>query len=149
MLKNRDISEFNSRLSPKTAGRVQLLIKGLNPSLKFIYECLNGTIELDDSTQRFTEDGKIRWFRKSIYKAMLEWLPTQGIKEKPTADDFGKHINKALQFDLDNPKWKTNWKTREDYFYEMPSRKVAMERFAQVVADAAPEVVFFSYSEQT
>ena len=149
MLKNKDISQFNSRSSPKTAGRVQLLIKGLNPSLKFVYECLNGTTEVSTDIQRIQEDGKVRWFRKGLYKAMLGWLPTQGIKTKPTADDFGKHVSKAFSFDLDNPKWKTNWKTREDYFYELPSRKVGMERFANTIADAPAEVVFFDYTEQT
>ena len=125
-----------------------MLIKGLNPSLKFIYELLNGSIILDDSTQRIV-DGKTRWFRKNLYKTLLEWLPTQKIKDTPTSDDFGKHISKALCFEYDNPKWKTNWKTREDYFYELQSRKIAMERFAHVIADASPEHVFFDYTEQT
>ena len=146
MLKNRDISEFDPRLSPKTAARLQLLLKSLSPAMKFVYELVAGNIILSDKTQS-TSSGKIRWARKALYKDMLEWLPTQGIKEVPTADDLGKSLNKALTFELDNQKWKTNWKTRDDYYYEVADITVAMERFAKNIADTSPAQTFFNYEE--
>lgn len=145
-LQSRNISRFNPRDFPTTKARVDMMIRSLPPSYKFIFELLNGSASMSDKTVLKESNATERWQRNGLYGDLLEWCYSQGIRYVPSADDFGKAMSKAFCFEQDNPHWRSNWKSRKDgYFYEMPPKRECMKRYAKNICVASPELVFFDY----
>lgn len=149
-LNRRDISKFNPRIFPKTQARVDMQLKGIGTSARFVYELLNGTAPLGEDTM--TVDGTSRRFnRNMLYADFTEWCNTRKVFP-PTPDDFGKNVAKSLDFVSDDKNWRVNWSKRvngkNEYFYKLNSVKEAMRRFAKNVLEVDPHMVFFAYDQQ-
>jgi len=149
-LLNRDISNFNPRIFPKTKARLDIQLLSLPTASKFIYELLNGTAPLDEETM--TVDGLRRRFkRNSLYADMVEWCKISRAYP-PSTDEFGKTINRFLDFTKDNANWKTSWSKkvngRNEYYYQLSSLAEFQKRFAKNALDCNPEDIFFNYIQQ-
>ena len=146
-LLHRDISEFNPRVFPKTQARVDLQIRSLGTSTRFIYELLSsgGVVSEDTTTYHGAE---LRFSRNKLYEDLINWCNIHK-KYPPTQDDFSKAISKALGFADDDPKWRTSWCKKvggkNEYQYRIKSMGHAQQRFAQNIIGAPPKMVFFNY----
>lgn len=151
-LTSRDISEFNPRNFPVTHARVDLMLRSLSPTNKFIIDLLGKNINLESGTEvTLNATGAIRWFRNHLYQDYLNWCDSQKIRYPSSLTDFGKTISLAFGFEKqDCANWRVNWKHKTlGYYYQLDSRKEGMKRFAELLLNVPPELVFFGYNEES
>lgn len=149
-LKRRDISKFVPQDYPHNQARLEMMLTSLPLPKKFIYSVLNGDIDLSESVVETTPDGEARWNRNALYSDLMKWSKSQGFQYVPKADEFGKAMKDAFNFEQDNENWRTNWKNKNTgYYYKIPTLKVAMERFAKNICNAEPGMLFFGYEGDT
>ena len=149
-LKNRDISEFNPRSFPKTDARIDMQKLSLNTATRFIYELLEGNVLLTDGCMT-TEGVSKRFKRNMLYQDLLHWCKLNNKQYPPTTDEFGKTIARTLDFNKDNPNWKTSWckkvENKNEYFYKLNSFAEAQERFSKTIFESEASKVFFNYDQ--
>lgn len=151
VLKSRDISGFSPRDFPNTKARMTLMIRSLPLPERFIYEVLNGSALVENKTIVKAPDGiQSRCYRNAFHSDCLDWCKKLGFRFMPGADELGKAMSKIFAFDQDNPKWRSNWKSKtQGYFYQLPSRTECMKRFAENICNADPTLVFFDYEDES
>jgi hypothetical protein len=146
-LLNRDISQFNPRVFPKTEARIELQMKSLSHSYQFIYEVLCGNEVLSEDT--IVDKAPLRFSRNGLYRDFLAWCQVQQKKHPPSSEDFGKAVAKCFNFTQDNETWRTSWtkkiKGKNVYVFQFKSRAEAMSRFASNLFQVTPSQVFFNY----
>ncbi|MGJ7553345.1 primase-helicase family protein [Variovorax sp. RB3P1] len=149
-LMNRDISNFNPKVFPKTQARVDLQIRGLSTTQRFVYELLTGDAQISDDTLTVVES-KHKFHRNRLYADFVSWCNIKKINFIPSHDDLGRTMSKVLEFEKDNANWRTNWSRKvegkTEYFYQVNSAKEAMERFAMNICEVPASMVFFNYEQ--
>lgn len=145
-LMKRDISKFNvNGEQPKTKAWAEQMKMNFLPEIKFIYSILNSDLDLSNETLS-NKGGKLIWKRNKLHRDMLEFCKIHNVKWMPSHDALGKAMQKVFKFELDNPNWSSNWKTRNDgYYYAIPDIKECQRRFAENFVKASPELIFFNY----
>lgn len=150
-LATRDITQFNPRNFPKTQARVELQIRGLGTSARFLYELLKGEVGVSQETLKVV-GLEHRFNRNMLYADFVEWCNMTKKAFIPSQDDLGKTIAKILDFEADSPNWRTNWMSKvngkSEYHYKFSSTKEAMDRFARNVCEVHPKMVFFNYDHK-
>lgn len=150
-LSTRDISQFNPRVFPKTQARVDMQIRGLSTSARFLYELLKGEVGVSKETLKVV-GLEHRFNRNLLHADFTEWCNITKKSFIPSQDDLGKTISKILDFEADSPNWRTNWMSKvngkSEYHYKFSSTKEAMERFAKNVFEVDPNMVFFNYEHK-
>jgi hypothetical protein len=150
-LSTRDISNFNPRHFPKTQARVDMQIRGLSTSARFLYELLKGEVGVSQETLKIV-GLEHRFNRNLLHADFTEWCNNTKKSFIPSQDDLGKTISKILDFESDSPNWRTNWMSKvngkSEYHYKFSSTKEAMDRFAKNVFEVHPKMVFFNYEHK-
>ena len=150
-LKNRDISNFAPRDFPNTKARMNLMIRSLPLPERFIYEVLNGSALVENKTiVKAPDNSQSRCYRNAFHADCIDWCKNLGFRFMPSADELGKAMSKIFSFEQDNPKWRSNWKSKtQGYFYQLPSKTECMKRFAKNICNADPTLVFFDYEDES
>lgn len=84
------------------------------------------------------------WGGDKSAEGRLKAMITEGVN---SIND--KAMSKVFAFDQDNPKWRSNWKSKtQGYFYQLPSKTECMKRFAKNICNADPTLVFYDYDDE-
>lgn len=127
-LLHRDISDFNPRNIVKTQAKTELQYKSSDLDIKFLIDWLEGNIDIKNEFKR-----ENYYFQKEFFHLFQEWVSTYHNKSSyvPNEREFRKTLNKAFNFDKDEPKWRQNWKlTSGVYVYKFKDKSVLRELFA-------------------
>lgn len=143
-LMNRDISNYNTLEIPRSQEKIDLQLRGIDLHKRFLLEILNHDIEFFEGV---VVSNKI--YRQRLYEQYVDYVkrfaPGSYIQ---SINEFGKLVNKAFDYDKENPKWRTNWKdTSGRYFFQKYSEMEMQKRFAKNIMNCEPESIFFQHDD--
>lgn len=145
-LLHRDISNFNPRNLVKTKAKSELQYKSSDLDIKFLIDWLQDEIEIKND---FKRENKIPngsdYFQKEFFHLFQEWVSTYHNKSSyvPNEREFRKTLNKAFNFDKDEPTWKTKWKLSGGvYVYRFKDKTTLKSLFAENIFKDKVENIF-------
>ena len=142
-LMNRDISAFDPNVIPMTKEKTDLTLKSAALPVKFLVDLLNN--DFDTEEKLFRVDGKV--YRKEMYNAFIEYAKiTNKNGYIESIKEFNTAIVKIFNFEVENEKWKENWKDKNDYFFKIHSKTSMMNVIAKNYFKCEVNEIFHNYN---